>query len=215
MRCIDAQFAENILAVGGDGVDAREALGSNLLGGFPQGDGFDNLRLRLREDAVGFFLFLLLGDDGLEGSLAEVARVATDGCQRLANLTQRAVLEHHTELMGGIDHAADELRREVVADEYPIGQAEAFGNDEQLVLVGKVEQGVVEQYYGALVLLEQVYKSGSVESAIDGSSLDVLKQALQRKARQFLIVGNDIIPHNVGFTSAKKLFSKRPQITQI
>ena len=107
--------------------------------------------------------------------------MAADGCQRLADFAQGTVLEHHAELMGGINHTANKLRREVVADEYPVGEAEALGNDEQLVLVGKVEQGVVEQHDSALVLLEQGHESGSVEGAIDGSPLVGLKQALQRE----------------------------------
>ena len=160
---------------------------------------------------------LLLGDDGLEGTLAEVTGVTVDSIQGFTYFTQRTVLEYYTKLMGGIDHAADELRCEVVADEYPVGQAKALGNDEQLVLVGKVEQGVVEQYYGTLVFLQQFHESCPVESTEYGAIFDVLrpegrsvarilKQVLQRETRQFLIVGNDIIPHNVGFTSAKILF---------
>ena len=70
--CVDTQFAEDVLAVGGDGMDAGEALGGNLLGGLAQGDGLHDLGLCCRQD-VGFLFFLLLGDDKLEGSLAKIA----------------------------------------------------------------------------------------------------------------------------------------------
>ena len=48
--------------------------------------------------------------------------------------------------MGGIDHAAHELRSEFVADENPLRLAETLCDDEELVFVGKVEKGVDEQH---------------------------------------------------------------------
>ena len=65
MRCVDAQFSEDILAVSRDSVDARETFGSNLLGRLALSDGADYLRLRLGQDAGTFFLNLLLVDDNL------------------------------------------------------------------------------------------------------------------------------------------------------
>ena len=65
MGGVDAQFAEDVFAVGGDGVDAGETFGSNLLGRLALSDGADYLRLRLGQDAGTFFLNLLLVDDNL------------------------------------------------------------------------------------------------------------------------------------------------------
>ena len=130
MGCIDAQFAEDVFAVGRDGVDAGKTFGSNLLGGLALGDGFYNLHLRGGQDAGRFFLLLLLGDDGFEGTLTEIACVAFDSIQGVAQLAEWAVLEHHAELMGRLYDTAYELRREIIAEEYPVRQAEAFGNNE-------------------------------------------------------------------------------------
>ena len=52
------------------------------------------------------------------------------------------------------------------------------------------------QYYSTLVLLEQFNKAGLIESTIDGNTVIVLKKALQRKARQLLIIGYDILSHH-------------------
>ena len=65
MGGVDAQFAEDVFAVGGDGVDAGETFGSNLLGRLALSDGADYLRLRLGQDAGTFFLNLLLVNDNL------------------------------------------------------------------------------------------------------------------------------------------------------
>ena len=65
MGGVDAQFAEDVFAVGGDGVDAGETFGSSLLGRLALSDGADYLRLRLGQDAGTFFLNLLLVDDNL------------------------------------------------------------------------------------------------------------------------------------------------------
>ena len=65
MGGVYAQFAEDVFAVGGDGVDAGETFGSNLLGRLALSDGADYLRLRLGQDAGTFFLNLLLVDDNL------------------------------------------------------------------------------------------------------------------------------------------------------
>ena len=175
---IDTQFAEDVLAVGGDGMDTGEALGSNLLGGLTQSNGLDDFRLRLRQDAGCLVLLLLLGDDGLKGTLTEVSRMATDSIQGFLDFTQGTILEHYAELMGGINHATDELRCEIVADEYPVGEAEAFGNNKQLFFVGKVEQRVIEQHHGTLVLLEQFYEASLIEGTIYGILLVFLKEAL-------------------------------------
>ena len=98
MRSIDAQFAENILAMGRDSMDAGEALSGNLLRGLTLSDCPHDLRLCLRQD-IGLLFFLLLGDDELEGTLTEVAAVVAYSFQGLLHLTQGAVLEHHAELM--------------------------------------------------------------------------------------------------------------------
>lgn len=118
---IDAQLAEDVFAMGGDGMDAGEAFGSNFLGRLAQSDGFHDFRLGLRQDTGCLVLLLLLGDDGLEGTLAEITGVSIDSIQGFTYFTQRTVLEYYAKLMGGIDYAADELRRKVVADEYPVG----------------------------------------------------------------------------------------------
>lgn len=85
--------------MGSDGVDAGKTLGGNLLGGLALSDGPDDFRLRLCQDIVGFFLFLLLGDDGFECPLTEAAGVAIDSLESLANLTHRTIFEHHAELI--------------------------------------------------------------------------------------------------------------------
>ena len=65
MGGIDTQFAEDVFAVGGDGMDAGEAFCGNLFGGLALSDGADNLRFRLGQDAGAFVLNLLLVDDNL------------------------------------------------------------------------------------------------------------------------------------------------------
>ena len=65
--------------------------------------------------------------------------MSVNGLQGLTYLTHRTVLEHQTELMGGIDHTTDELRCQFIADENPLRQTEAFGHNQQLILVGKVK----------------------------------------------------------------------------
>ena len=153
MGGIDTQFAEDVFAVGGDGMDAGEAFGGNLFGGLALSDGADNLRFRLGQDAGAFVLNRLLVDDGLQGTLTDVTLVAGDGLQGLANLAKRSVLEDDAELMGGINHLPDEGRRQFVADEYPLRQRETLTDDEQLFGIGKVEQREVEQHGGILMLL--------------------------------------------------------------
>ena len=184
---VDAQLAEDVLAVGRHGVDAREALGGNLLRRLALGNGPHNLFLSGGQDAGRLFLLLLVDDD-LEGSLAEVARMAFDGVQGTAHLAQGTVLEHDAELMGGIDHPAQELRRQLVAEQHPVGQVETLSDNQELVFVGKVEEGVVEYDHGTLVLLEQFHKTSLVAGLVDYVLFVLAEQALQCKARQLLIV---------------------------
>ena len=100
MGGVDAQFAEDVFAVGGDGMDAGEAFGGNLLGGLALSNGADDFRLRLGQDARAVVLNLLLVDDDLQGALTDVTLVAGDGLQGLAHLAERSVLEDDAELMG-------------------------------------------------------------------------------------------------------------------
>ena len=130
----------DVFAVGGDGVDAGEAFGGNLLGGLALSDGADNLRFRLGQDAGAFFLDLLLVDDDLQSALTDVTLVAGDGLKGLAHLAERSVLEDDAELMGGINHLPDEGGCQFVADEYPLRQRKTFTDDEQLFGIGKIEQ---------------------------------------------------------------------------
>ena len=88
---------------------------------------------------------------------------------------------YDAELVGGVDHAAQELWREFVADENPVRQVEALGDNQQLVLVGEVEQRVVEQYYGILVLPQQVHQHRLVVGLIHHVVLMEPEQAFQRK----------------------------------
>ena len=109
MGGVDAQLAEDILTVCGDGVDAGETLGGNLLGGLAQGYCLHDFHFCRRQNA-GCIFFLLLDDDGFKGTLAKVARVAVDSANGLANLAQRTVLEYYAELMRRVYHTTDELR---------------------------------------------------------------------------------------------------------
>ena len=152
MGGIDTQLAEDVLAVGGDGVDAGVALGGYLLGGLALGNGLDDVAL-CGGQQPGLLVVLLLGDDGLEGALADVALVVAHGLQGVANLLDGTVLEDDAEQVGSVDHLAQERRCELVADEHPVGQREALADNDELVDVGEVEQRIVEQHDGALVLL--------------------------------------------------------------
>ena len=120
MGGIDTQFAEDVLSVGGDGVNTREAFVGNLLRRLALGDGTHNLRLCLRQDSRAFLVFLLLADDDLQRPLTDVAVVAVDGIEGVADIFERAILEDDAELVGRIDHTAQELRRQLVADENPL-----------------------------------------------------------------------------------------------
>ena len=62
---IDTEFAEDILAMGGDGVDTRKPFVGNLLCRFALGDGPHNLRFRLRQYAGMLLVLLLLVNDDL------------------------------------------------------------------------------------------------------------------------------------------------------
>ena len=60
--------------------------------------------------------------------------------------------------MRRIDHTTQELRGQFIAKEYPLRQAEPLSDNQELVFVGEVEQRVVEQHHGSLMLLEQSHK---------------------------------------------------------
>ena len=75
MGCVDSQFAEDVLTVGGDSVDAGEAFCGNLLRRLALGDGPDDFRLRFRQDTGTFLLDLLLVDDDLQSALTDVTLV--------------------------------------------------------------------------------------------------------------------------------------------
>ena len=59
--------------------------------------------------------------------------------QSITDLTEGTILEYHAELVGGIYDTTHELRGQIIADEYPVRQVEALGNNEQLFLISKVE----------------------------------------------------------------------------
>ena len=65
MSRIDTQFAEDVLTVGGNGVDTGEAFCSNLLRRLTLCNGPDDFRLCLRQDTGPFLVDLLLVDDNL------------------------------------------------------------------------------------------------------------------------------------------------------
>ena len=107
---VDAKFAEDVLAVGGDGVYAWVSLVGYLLRCLALGDGFHNLRLRLCQYVWLFLLLLLLMvEDGLKNSLADMTGVMTYGFKGIADVLQRTVLEDDAELIGQIDDATQEL----------------------------------------------------------------------------------------------------------
>ena len=120
MGRIDTQFAKYVLAVGGDGVDAGKTLVGNLLRRLTLSDGAHNLRLSFRQDAGTLFLFLLVVDDDLQCALTDVAVMTTDGIQCIADVLHRSVFVDDAELMGRIDDATNELRRQFVADKDPV-----------------------------------------------------------------------------------------------
>ena len=80
---VDTEFAEDVLAVGGDGVDAGEAVGGNLLGGLALCDGADDFGL-CGGQQVGLLFLALLAEDGLRCSLTDEASMAADSLQGLA-----------------------------------------------------------------------------------------------------------------------------------
>ena len=71
MGSVDIQFTEDVLAMRGEGVDAGESLGSNLLGGLALSDGAYYLYLGSCQE-VGLLFFLLLADNGFQCSLADI-----------------------------------------------------------------------------------------------------------------------------------------------
>ena len=82
--------------------------------------------------------------------------MSVNGLKGLTYLTHRTILEHQTELMGGIDHTTDELRCQFIADENPLRQAETLRHYQQLVLVGKIKQGIVQKHDSIFVFLQQL-----------------------------------------------------------
>ena len=59
-------------------------------------------------------------DDDLQGALADMAVMVTHGIEGIAQILQRSILEDDAELVGSIDHTAQELRGQLVADENPL-----------------------------------------------------------------------------------------------
>ena len=95
---VDTQLAEDVLAVGGNRVDAGESFGGYFLSGLSLRDGFHDLGLRLCQKGR-FLLFLLLRKQHFERSLADKTIVAAGRLQSFAYLAQRAVLEDYAELV--------------------------------------------------------------------------------------------------------------------
>ena len=85
--------------------------------------------------------------------------MSVNGLQGLTYLTHRSILEHQAELMGGIDHTTDELGCELIADENPFRQAETLSHNQQLILVGKIKQGIVQKHDSIFVFLQQLCQS--------------------------------------------------------
>ena len=75
MGRIDAEFAEDVLAMGGDGVDTRKPFVGNLFRRLALRDGPHNLRFRLCQDTGMLFVLLLLADDDLQCPLTDMALV--------------------------------------------------------------------------------------------------------------------------------------------
>ena len=109
-------------------MDAGETLGSNLLRRLTLSNGLHYFRFRGCQD-IRFLLFLLLGDDKLQCSLAEIACVSVNSLQSFTYLTHWTVFEYYAKLVRGIHHTTDELGGELIADENPLRQTEALGYD--------------------------------------------------------------------------------------
>ena len=152
------QFAEDVLAMGGHGVDTEETLGRNLLGGVSQGQRTENLTLGGCER----IFFLLCNIPVLHQRKYARAHILEPRCrtmQAVDKFVHAVILEHHAERLAPIQHAAEELGTELVAEEDEARPGETLAQDEQFLL-REVEQGVVEHHHRVPValgiLLEQL-----------------------------------------------------------
>ena len=80
---------------------------------------------------------------------------------------------------------------QIIADEDPPGVGEALDNDEEVVLVGKVEKGKVDKYDDMTVGTELLDQGGLVFHDGDAAAFKTGKQRLQSQSCQFLVVCQD------------------------
>ena len=89
MDVVHTELAEDVLAMGVDGVETGEALGSNLLGGHAKGNVFEDLLLGLGEvDRLGMTVSGLLLDEQLHGMLTDEPLAVHHKAKCLADLRQ-------------------------------------------------------------------------------------------------------------------------------
>ena len=161
MQGVDAELAEDVLAVGVDGVEAGEALLGYLAGGEAEGYVSEYMGLGGGEGDVlipgGW-----RGEEHLAHALADVAPVAGCLVQGLAYLAEGRLFEHHAHLGVGGDHGADEVEAQVFAEEQPLRAGKPLGDDLELGGVADVEKGVVEHHGGIGVCAERLDELGLV-----------------------------------------------------
>ena len=88
---VEAEFSEDVFAMGVDGMEAGEPLLRYLLGGGPQGNFLENFRFGLCED--GLLLYWLYCEHHLCRSLADEPSPLDGLSQALTNLVDRRLLE--------------------------------------------------------------------------------------------------------------------------
>lgn len=84
--------------------------------------------------------------------LADVAATGACDVDGLAEEIDRGVLEDDADTLGGIEELLHRGVVKVIADEQPHGLRKPVDDDEEVVLVGEVEEGVVDDDDGMTVM---------------------------------------------------------------
>ena len=196
MGRVDAELPEDVLAMGVDGVDAGAAFGGYLLRRPALSDGFEDGELGGRELSLRRLPLLLdIREEGLSGMLADVAATRARDVDSLAEEIDRGVLEDDADTLGGIEELLHRGMVEVIADEQPHGLRKPVDDDEEVVLVGEVEEGEVDDDDGMTVMPQSLDEGGLI--LYDGDvALGIFReQRFQTQARQLLIISQNKISH--------------------
>ena len=166
--CVDTELAEDVLAVGVDGVDARESLGGYLLSRLSLGYGAHDLDLSVGEGRGVLLVMPLAREEDFGHTLADVPPAYYRRADCVGDFLDGGVFEEDAYVVALVDDGAEELLGEVVAEQDPVGRGVALPDDEEVLHVGEVEERVVGDDHTVLMILEDGYELrlvGRVEDA--------------------------------------------------